>query len=357
MKYPGTLLLILLLALVSTQCTEEARKRLDPVPNAIGSLNQVAVICDQDVWLGDIGDSLSFYFESAYPILPQPEPWFDLKHFTPEELEAEPTRRELKAYVIVGDLADEGSATGKMIASDIGSERVRRALEDRSFRTSVAKDKWANGQQLVYLFAHGSEELKTVVVKSFPAVSKIIQDYYSPQIDATVYLGGSNGVAINSVQKQVNAYLNVPSDYKVALEAENTIWLRRDIDDGVSNLLIHRLPYNDQKQFDKDYILNIRDQLGKELVSTTIEGTYMRTNDKDLPVFINSIQINDAYAVEARGIWEMVGEFLGGPFISYMVLDEPNSELLFIDAFVLAPGERKRNQMLYLEHIVSTLKI
>jgi hypothetical protein len=40
-----------------------------------------------------------------------------------------------------------------------------------------------------------------------------------------------------------------------------------------------------------------------------------------------------------------------------MVLDEPNSELLFIDAFVLAPGERKRNQMLYLEHIVSTLKI
>ncbi|MDH3649466.1 MAG: DUF4837 family protein [Saprospiraceae bacterium] len=357
MKNFGRLLLIIFLASSLSNCTEETRKRLAPTPIAIGSLNQVAIVCDQDIWQGPIGDSISFYFGSAYPILPQPEPWFDLKHFTPEELDAEPTRRELKAYVIIGDILDEGSLTQKLLAEDIGSERVRRASEESTYNTSVAKDKWAKGQQLIYLFAKGRDGLQKAVVDNFPAMAKIIQKYYEPQIDATVYLGGSNGVAINTVQKQVKAYINVPTDYKIALEEQNTIWLRQDTDDATSNILIHRLPYTDQNQFEKEYVLNIRNQLGKELISTTIEGTYMQTNDVDLPVFISATQISNAYAVEARGIWEMVGEFLGGPFISYLVLDEENSELLFIDAFVLAPGERKRNLMLYLEHIVSTLKL
>jgi hypothetical protein len=60
------------------------------------------------------------------------------------------------------------------------------------------------------------------------------------------------------------------------------------------------------------------------------------------------------YAVETRGIWEMEGDFLAGPFISYLILNEAKTELIYIDAFVLAPGERKRNQMLYLEQIISS---
>ena len=83
----------------------------------------------------------------------------------------------------------------------------------------------------------------------------------------------------------------------------------------------------------------------------------MRTNDVDLPVFTKSMEINELYALEARGIWDIVNDFMGGPFISYMIHDPKSNELLFIDAFVYAPGKSKRKYMQHLETIVSSVKM
>ncbi len=83
----------------------------------------------------------------------------------------------------------------------------------------------------------------------------------------------------------------------------------------------------------------------------------MQINSDDLPVIIQSTQIGESYAVEARGIWEMEGDFLGGPFLSYHILDETTNEIVNIFGFVLAPGERKRNFMLYLDHIIQSFEL
>ena len=39
-------------------CSEETRQRLEPTPVAIGSLNQLAVIADREIWEGGVGDSV-----------------------------------------------------------------------------------------------------------------------------------------------------------------------------------------------------------------------------------------------------------------------------------------------------------
>ena len=122
----------------------------------------------------------------------------------------------------------------------------------------------------------------------------------------------------------------------------------------MSNILIHKIPYRSQDQFKKEHIIALRDTLGKYNVSSSLEGTYMRTNTVDLPIYTQSVKLGGAYTIETRGIWEMEGDFLAGPFVSYLILNEEKTELIYIDAFVLAPGERKRNPMLYLEHIVSS---
>jgi hypothetical protein len=337
-----------------TGCTEETRKRLEPTPIAIGSLNQLAVICDQELWESALGDSINYYFGSAFPILPQPESLFDLKHFTPDDLDAESTRRELKAYLIVADISDPQSRTSAMVAQDMGSEKMLRAKQDTAYHTSMSRDRWAKDQVIVYLFAPGKKELARQIVSRFPSVAKVIQEQYRHQIDATVYQGGENTDIVNRISEMFGCQLRIPSDYQVTLEDNNTLWLMRERDFFVSNLLIHKLPYRSPDQFKMEQIIQLRDTLGKAYVSTTIEGSYMRTNSVDLPVFTQSMRLGGSYAVEARGIWEMEGDFLGGPFLSYLILNEPKSELVYIDAFVLAPGERKRNQMLYLEHILSS---
>ncbi len=350
-------ILILVIGLILAGCTEEARKRLEPTPIAIGSLNQLAVIADDELWQGALGDSLNFYFGSAYPILPQPEPLFDLKHFTVEGLNSEPTRKELKAYLIIADLSNSSSSTTQMVMEDLGAEKVRKSKEDPSYSTNMGRDRWAMDQLVVYLFAHGEDALKEQLVTKFPAIAKVVQNQYREQIDATAYLGGVNNVAINRVREKLGVYLKVPIDYEIIVDQEEVIWLKRESDVATSNILLQVVPYKTQDQFSKESIIHLRDSLGRRLISSTLEGSYMRTNPVDLPVFTQTIQMANAFAVEARGIWEMEGDFLGGPFVSYLVLDEKRNNLVFMDGFVLAPSERKRNFMLSIEHILKSLTL
>ena len=339
-----------------TGCSEEARKRLEPTPIAVGSLNQLAVIADDDIWDGPVGDSINYYFGSAFPILPQPEPLFDLRHFTAEGLELEPARRELKAYLIVGDIGNISSGTGNMVANAIGSEKVARAMDDPTYSTNVGRDRWAKGQLLVYLFANGEENLADQVVKKFPSIAKAIQNQYQEQIDASVYLGGANNAVVNEIQDSFGLYMKIPSDYRINLVDKDFMWIVKEGDVAIYNIMIHERPYTSQDQFKKDNMIALRDTLGK-YISTTIPGTYMQINDIDLPVLSQSMQMAESYAIEARGIWEMVGDFLGGPFVSYQILDEVNGRLVFIDGFILAPNEKKRNFMLYLEHILHSIAL
>ena len=91
-------------------------------------------------------------------------------------------------------------------------------------------------------------------------------------------------------------------------------------------------------------------------MSTEIENTYMRINDVDLPMMIQATEINGNYTVEARGIWDIVNDFMGGPFLGYLIHNAKTNELIYIDCFIHAPGKKKRNYIQQLEYVVSSLK-
>ena len=82
----------------------------------------------------------------------------------------------------------------------------------------------------------------------------------------------------------------------------------------------------------------------------------MRTNDVDLPMLTQYINLDGHYTLEARGIWDIVNDFMGGPFVSYLIHNADTNELLFIDCFVHAPGKKKRDQIQYLEYIIGSIK-
>jgi hypothetical protein len=48
---------------------------------------------------------------------------------------------------------------------------------------------------------------------------------------------------------------------------------------------------------------------------------------------------------------------MGGSFLSYTVYDEKHDQLIYLDAFLYAPDQKKRNLMLRLEAILKTLEI
>ncbi len=353
----GIWLLFTVLIVSFQSCTDSMRQSFEVVPNALGVTNEIVVIADDDIWEGPIGDTIRYYYGAAYPIMPQPEPMFDLRHFTPTELNSDRLRKELRTYLFVGDLSNTDSPTSRFIAEDIGQENVRRSREDEKYFSSIGRERWASGQLLVYVFANSEEKLKSNIIRSYSGVAKLVNQHDKPQIEAAVYLEGQQYKAIQSLREKFGIELKVPGDYVTAIEEDNFIWMKKDTRELTSNLMITRVPYTSRDQFSKEALIALQDSLGQKYISSTIRGSFMKTNDVDLPVFLYEKQIQGHYAVEARGIWEMYNDYMGGPFTTYLILDEPKNEIIFIQGFLFAPGKRKRKFVQHLEHIVNSLKV
>ncbi len=341
---------------ILTSCADEMGRKLEAPANAFGKANEITVIADKDLWEGAVGDTFRFYFNSAYLILPQPEPIFDIRHYTPEELNEAPTRKELRTYVLLGNVEDTNSPTSRLIINDIGSESIRSSKEGQGFKTKVGRDKWAQGQLLIYLFDFSHDDLIENIKKNFPAAAQRINDADSKQIEAATYQAGENKTLSGELKGKMGVNLRLPADYVAVVNESDMVWLRKETEFISSNIMLHKIPYTDKSQLSKEGIKAIRDSLGRKYVSTDIEGTFMRINDVDLPMFTKAVTLNNNYALEARGIWEIVNDFMGGPFISYLIHNAETNELLFVDGFVHAPGKKKRKYMQYLELVLESVK-
>ena len=160
-------------------------------------------------------------------------------------------------------------------------------------------------------------------------------------IRSTVYVQGDNKAIRDSVMEKYQVNMKVPADYVIGLEADSIIWLRQEIPKFSRSILVSRFPYHRESQF----------------ISTTTDGTYMRVNAVDLPVFTKTTEIDGNFAFRAAGIWEIVGDFMGGAFVSYAVLDASRQEVVLLDGFVYAPEEDKKLSMIYLDHILRQTKL
>ena len=344
--------LILLLA----SCGGSWSEKLKNTPNAIGMTNQFIVIADDPLWEGHVGDSFRYKFESAYPIMPQPEALFDVRHYTPNFLHAEAVRMQLRTYIYLADLKDTSSLTTKEVLSDLGSETLLRIKEDPKFSNKVGRDKWAKGQLIIYLFGYGEESLVSNIKQNFKGITKRINEFDRSQLSAYTYLNGENHKMKTLVQEKFGVQMKIPGDYVSAIEDTSFLWLRKDQDDLNMNILLYSLPYKNTDQLTKSEALKLGNKIGKKYITTNTPGSYMRINDEDLPVFTYIRKIDESYTLESRGIWEMTYDYIGGPFFSYLIKHPQKNELIFVNCFMYAPGKSKRNLMQQMELVATTIQ-
>ena len=349
-----TVVVAIMLGWTMTSCGSDVTSNFNPTPQAFGKINSVSVIADSSLWVSGASDSIAYFLESPYIILPQPEPIFDIRHLEPLDLLKNPTLTELRNYVVLADLSDKDSPTTEMVVKDLNDARIQQVKEE-GFGTAVALNKWAKGQQLIYLIGRNRQELMTGLSTAYPAVVRRLDERENERVKVTAYFRGIDRKLGELIAERSGATIDVPGGYEeVPIDAKNFVWLRKDIRNGSINIMATRVPYQDQSQLSKEGLKAIRDSIGREFISSTLDNTYMRVNDTSLPLFTESKEINGAYVIEGRGIWEMENDFLGGPFLSYLINNEGARELVFIDGFVLAPGEKKREHMEEIEEVLKT---
>lgn len=344
---------------VLTSCDNDVAKRMETKGTALGKMNEIVVIADEDIWKGAVGDTFRFYFESAYPILPAPEPLFDLRHFTPKDLKIQPLRKELRTYAILADLSDLESPTTQMVREDLGEERFDYAKDKDDKFSSIGKDKWARGQLLVYLYGQSRAALEKSIAKSFGAVAKRVNAHDKKQLKAGMFVDKVHLGLTEQIRTVYGMELPIPGDFRTAVNdtENNVLWLRKNTKKADLNMVFKKQSYTDKTQLTKAAIIAERDAFGAAYVTADSNTDVMVVDSSHLPVYEYGTNIDGHYGKELRGIWEMTESFTGGPFITYMILNEARKELIFVDVFILGPGSKKRNLMMQLDNMVKSAKI
>lgn len=353
------LLSILILLVLLISCSQSDKSTAFQVkPSALGIMNEIVVVTDNDLWSSIVGDTVKHFFEGIYPLTPRPEPLFDIRQYQVGDIYAQPLKKELRTYLVLANLDDTESEATKFVVKDLGQERLERARTDPTFNTSIGRDKWATGQLIIYLFAHGTNDLAAAVERNFNGISSKVNEHDALQLSQLAYARGTNGGMRSNMIERYGADIELPNDFALALDKKDDnglYWFRKDTKQGAMNLAFRMYDYKSEDMLTKEAAKERFNEYGRN-VSSKESNTYVIINDRDLPILEFDRTVSTRFTREWRGIWEMENDFMGGPFISYAIVNETKGKLLVIDAFVFAPGVKKRDMLQQIDLIVKKIK-
>lgn len=325
MKNFGILLVFVFLVLAS--CNETKKKTY--LPGSIGAINSVAVVIDNQLWEGAVGDKIREHFAAPVPALIWEEPLFTINQMTPSVFTG--TIRSTRAVLYI--------------------------QKDSLSIAHLKKDMYATPQKVAVIKGTTEEE----IIQSLDAKSnEIIAAFKNLEINEAQkrFLLSLNKEQV--LQEKFGISLSVPSIYKLGRQEDNFVWMYRQIQKGEMSIIVYAMPLNsfqNDSTFVKD-IIHMRDSIGEKYIpGQDVPGkiTYMIT-EKAFAPYVFSTEIGDKKGVEVKGIWEIHGYPMAGPFITYILNDPENNRKLVLEGFTFAPATEKRDYMFELEAILKTVK-
>ncbi len=270
------------------------------------------------------------------PCLPQMEPYFKLTQVSPAAFD------------------DLLKPTRNILIVEIDAERFTHT------KAKYSIDYWSHPQAVYRIQAPDDESF----VSYWNEHGEQIRDWFIDQEmrrQIAFYHASTNKDARAAMQRSMHADMLIPEDYMLirdtVFEDIHFVWccnnkgpLRRD-------LVIYSYPYTSTKQFDLEALNKKRDAVLGKMISASVEGSYMGTEYKVFPPQAKVLQDNP-YTVEVRGLWKIYnGEAMGGPYVSHSCLDEINQRIVTAETYILAPGQKKRNELRKAEAILFTLQL
>ncbi len=304
-------------------------------PSASGRAGELLAIMEPGLWNGAVGETFKDVFRAPVPMLPQAEPMFHVI-FIP--------RREFSKVF---------ETHRHLFFIELDETLSSPTIE-------FSRDVWSYPQLVVRVTAPDHESILRILENN-------AQTFYDRYL-AVEYLRLENAyrrmIQHNSHQTVKHMFgidMAIPEGYFVATEGEDFVWLRKtatreEFDQAV---MIWTLDYTDPAvDFDIDVIWARRDSITKQYIPGQFPGTYMTTyrGELELRPDYREISFNDKYAIEARSLWRVHGDFMGGPFVTYTFVDEKTNRLFMIDGWVFAPKYDKRDYMRQVEAIIWSLR-
>ncbi len=297
-----------------------------------GPVGELMVVIEKPYLESALGDSIKSLLETPYPGIPEifGEGYFKLETMPPQMFKGYAKRHRSILQIAI---AEKARNILKKLEDPFAYNQRYMMIEAKS-DTEAIRILTEHKQQILDYFEQGQ-------VEHFSKLYAEQESEFSLKIDDAFHI-----------------WLAAP-EYSVKRAEPEFVWASRETKRTSQAIMAYEFPYTSQAQLSKDSLIAKKDEMLKKYVNGLKEGTYMRT-EKDLAdVTYKVIDINGYYGVELRGYWTLEGDFMGGPFLLFAMVDEPNERVLVLDSYVFAP-EAKFSRVKFvreIEGIFRTLRI
>ena len=302
--------------------TKEAYKQ-----KSVGNINSLQILITDELWSDSVGEEIRNYFAAPTEGLPQEEPLFSINQMDPSTFSGFIKSNRLFLHVTIGK-------------------------EDKF---TLVTNEYAKPQTGAIITAKTKEGLIKLIVEN---QEEIIEAFFKSEIKERQRRTSISPLVIDSLKERFGLNIKMPSAYRIAHKGSDFYWIRKDLKKtGSTNILIYEVPLNliSNDSIALGEILTIRDSIGGYHLPVEDNGRFGTDYSYSPNFYITELDGNFAY--KTKGVWDVKGEFMAGPFLNYAVKDEKNNRYLIIEGFTFAPAERKRNLQFELESIIKSAKI
>lgn len=298
-------------------------------PTSSGNPYEVMVVAEDSIYKGVAGKALKTILDKPLLGLPQAEEQFHKSHVEP------------KRYTTITNIFRN------IIRINIGREYTMAKM-------STERDVHSTPQLIITIQGPNEVEVSQYITEHTRDITSLIT---SQEINTTANdLVYEHNVAFSKkVKEMFDCELYIPVDIKKMKIGKDFIWASDDGLSVIQNICIYSMPFVSEKMLSKGPYMALRDKVMADNIPGGHEGSVMRTNHEF--VWVKGINVHGSYAMEARGLWEMSKEPMGGPFVSHSRVDTVNNRIITVEGFVYAPDKMKRTMIRRLEAALYTLEL
>ncbi len=296
--------------------------------DSTGRINEVLIVMKNSDWTGVVGDSIKQIILTPLDGLPQEEAQFSVNQVSPTAFNNLFKRTRNILFIGYGD-GDNNFYANKNIYASPQITLTVLGQNEQELLANISKHK----QDIINTFKNNDLAVYQ---------QKVTKDHY-------------NAKSVETFNK-LGFTLKLPRTYKKVEDSGDFLWYRNDFGKGQMNLIAFEIPYLNGNDFKWNHIHQAIDTITKYNIPGQFDNTYMMIEKRYDPI-IKSLKLADLNALEARGLWVVKDDFMGGPFITYAIADKPNQRILILEGFSYSPATKKRDFVFEMEAILKTIAI
>jgi hypothetical protein len=327
------------------------------LPAASGKTGDIFLVMDSLQWEGPLGKVLDSLFSAEMEGLPRKESIYHMRWIDPRKMNYVLKQRRNLIYAVT---LDQRSVGASQIRKTFTPESLEKIKSNPDLFSQNTQHLFAKNQEVLFLFGNTEKEL---IKKIRTYGTKLVQHFDESErerLTAALFKSKQSKGIPDILRKKYNCEIKVPFGFQLVANDSNFFWLRQINPYDDKDIFITRKKYTSQEQFKPDSLIAWRNQICRYNIFEDPEKieTYLvtETSIPYKPVITQEITFNKKFAVEMRGLWKTNNLTMGGPFISFSLVDEDLGMMYYIEGFTYSPSKDQREIIRELETILYTFR-